>query len=117
MIGIANALNAPAFSASMPMMVDRRDLPGAVSLNSAMINGSRILGPALAALLSAVGAEHGAAVPRATPATYLFLIVPLLVIALPMVADEPPRAGLAAADDRHQHRPAADACSAGCCCR
>jgi hypothetical protein len=54
-IGIANTVNAPAFSASIPMLVDRRDLAGAISLNSAMINGSRIIGPALAALLAALG--------------------------------------------------------------
>ncbi len=32
----------------MPMMVDRRDLPGAVSLNSAIMTGSRVVGPAAA---------------------------------------------------------------------
>ena len=44
-IGIANAFNAPAFQASMPLLVHRQDLPGAISLNSAMINGTRVLGP------------------------------------------------------------------------
>jgi MFS family permease len=91
-IGIANALNAPAFSASMPMMVDRRDLPGAVSLNSAMINGSRILGPALAALLSAAGLST-AQLFLCNAATYVFIIVPLLVIALPMVQTNHPERG------------------------
>jgi MFS family permease len=91
-IGIANALNAPAFSASMPMLVDRQDLPGAVSLNSAMINGSRILGPALAALLSAFGMST-AQLFLANAATYAFIIVPLLVIALPMVRTDHPEQG------------------------
>ncbi len=44
-IGSANALNAPAFQASMPLLVHRSDLPGAISLNSAMINGTRVMGP------------------------------------------------------------------------
>ena len=32
-IGVGNALNAPAFQASVPMLVDRRDLAGAISLS------------------------------------------------------------------------------------
>jgi MFS family permease len=91
-IGVANALNAPAFSASLPMLVDRRDLAGAVSLNSAMINGSRIAGPALAALLSALGMTiwHLFLV---NAATYLLLIVPLLRHPLPSVETNHPERG------------------------
>ena len=91
-IGIANTLNAPAFSASIPMLVERADLPGAISLNSAMINGSRILGPALAALLAALGVSI-ATLFLVNAATYLFLIVPLFFIALPMVRGIGPRRG------------------------
>ncbi len=83
-IGIANTLNAPAFSASIPMLVDRRDLSGAISLNSAMINGTRIAGPALAALLAAVGFSLSQLF-IVNAATYLFLIVPLaFMVRLPM---------------------------------
>lgn len=85
-IGVANTVNAPAFSASIPMLVGRADLPGAVSLNSAMINGSRIAGPALAALLAAVGFSISQLF-LVNAATYLFLIVPLLfAVRLPQVA-------------------------------
>jgi MFS family permease len=85
-IGVANTVNAPAFSASIPMLVSRADLPGAVSLNSAMINGSRIAGPALAALLAALGFSV-AQLFLVNSATYLFLIVPLLLsVRLPQVA-------------------------------
>ena len=83
-IGIANTINAPAFSASIPMLVDRRDLSGAISLNSAMINGTRIAGPALAALLNALGLSLSQLF-YVNAATYLFLIVPLLtMVRLPM---------------------------------
>ena len=54
-VGVGNALNAPAFQASVPLLVKRADLGGAVSLNSVMINGSRVLGPLLAAGLIGVG--------------------------------------------------------------
>ncbi len=83
-IGVANTINAPAFSASIPMLVDRRDLSGAISLNSAMINGTRIAGPALAALLAALGVSLSRLF-LVNAATYLFMIVPLLMfVRLPM---------------------------------
>ncbi|MGA1440481.1 MAG: MFS transporter, partial [Ilumatobacteraceae bacterium] len=85
-IGVANTVNAPAFSASIPMMVPRADLPGAVSLNSAMINGSRIAGPAVAAVLATVGFSV-AQLFLVNAATYLFLIVPLMTsVRLPQVS-------------------------------
>ena len=54
-IGVGNAMNAPAFQSSVPLLVDRADLAGAVSLNSVMMNGSRVLGPVLAAVLALAG--------------------------------------------------------------
>jgi MFS family permease len=90
-VGVANALNAPALSASLPMMVDRQDVPGAVSLNSAMLNGSRVAGPALAALLATIGVGT-AQLFLINGVTYLFLIVPVLVLGLPSArADHPER--------------------------
>ncbi|MBU6227295.1 MAG: MFS transporter, partial [Acidobacteria bacterium] len=41
-VGIGNALNAPAWSASLPSLVPPEDLAGAISLNSTIINGSRV---------------------------------------------------------------------------
>lgn len=92
-IGVANTVNAPAFAASLPMLVSRDDLPGAVSLNSAMINGSRIAGPAFAALLSVLGFST-AQLFLVNAATFLFLIVPLLHwVTLPQVASNAPERG------------------------
>ena len=83
-IGIGNALNAPAFQASVPLLVDRRDLAGAVSLNSVMINGSRVIGPLLAAVLSILGVSH-AGLFLVNAVTYLFLIAAILVVHIPDV--------------------------------
>ncbi len=41
------------------MLADRDDLANAIALNSAMVNGSRLFGPALAAVLIAVAGEAG----------------------------------------------------------
>ncbi|NCZ56517.1 MAG: MFS transporter, partial [Acidimicrobiia bacterium] len=56
-VGIGGALNMPAWSALLPSLVPQHDLPGAMSLNSTLINGSRVIGPILVALLSPLGAE------------------------------------------------------------
>ena len=83
-IGVGNALNAPALQASVPLLVHRADLSGAVSLNSVMMNGSRVLGPLLAAGLIAVGvSQPWLFVVNAV--TYLFLIAAIVLVRLPDV--------------------------------
>ncbi len=83
-IGIANAFNAPAFQSSMPLLVHRQDLPGAISLNSAMINGTRVVGPVLAALLAVAGLSVSS-IFLVNAATYLFFIGALLIVRMPDV--------------------------------
>ena len=83
-IGIANAFNAPAFQASMPLLVHRRDLPGAISLNSAMINGTRVLGPVIAAILAVAGLSVSS-IFLVNAGTYLFFIAALLIVRMPDV--------------------------------
>jgi MFS family permease len=86
-IGTSNALNAPAFQASIPLLVDRRDLAGAISMNSIQLNGSRVLGPSLAALLTLWGVST-AGLFVINAATYLFLIVALMMVSIPDVRGE-----------------------------
>lgn len=83
-IGTANALNAPAFQASMPLLVHRSDLAGAISLNSAMINGTRVMGPVCAAILAAFGLSV-AWIFVINAATYLFFIAALVLVKMPDV--------------------------------
>ena len=91
-IGIANALNTPAFQASVPLLVHRADLAGAVSLNSVMINGSRVIGPGLAALLALLGATT-AQLFLVNAVTYLFLVGALLLVTVPDVRGNHPEQG------------------------
>jgi MFS family permease len=86
-IGTSNALNAPAFQASIPLLVDRRDLAGAISMNSIQLNGSRVLGPSLAALLTLWGVST-AGLFVINAATYLFLIVALMMVVIPDIRGE-----------------------------
>jgi MFS family permease len=56
-LGVGGAMMMPAWSAIVPELVPRDELPSAIALNSAAINASRALGPAIAGLLvAAVGA-------------------------------------------------------------
>ena len=80
-VGIGNALNAPAFTAVLPTLVPRRDLPGAVSLQSVQMNLSRVIGPAVGGLLLPWVAAWGIFVLNA--ATYGFAIYVVAVAALP----------------------------------
>jgi predicted MFS family arabinose efflux permease len=80
-IGIAQAIYMPTYVALLPQLVDRRDIPGAVSLNSAQMNSSRVIGPALGALLDS---RLGAAPVFALNAlSYLFIIWAVLGVRLP----------------------------------
>lgn len=81
-VGTGNALNAPAFQATVPMLVDRRDLAGAISMNSVQLNGSRVIGPSLAAVLSVWGVTTSQLF-IINAVTYLFLIVAIVKVALP----------------------------------
>lgn len=58
--GIINALDAPARQAFVPEMVEQRsDLASAIALNSSLVNGGRLLGPAVAGILIArIGAAY-----------------------------------------------------------
>jgi MFS family permease len=80
-IGVANALGAPALSSILPTLVPKPDLPGAVSLQSVQMNLSRVIGPAIGA---AIYAGTGAPLVFVINAgTYLFAIVALMMIRYP----------------------------------
>jgi MFS family permease len=87
-VGIGNALNGPAAQASLPLMVDRRDLVGAVSLNSVMMNGSRVTGPAIAAMLSVWGITT-AQIFVVNAASFVVFIGILTTIFVPKAAPHP----------------------------
>jgi MFS family permease len=87
LIGVGNALYAPVFSAVLPVLVPRRDIGGAISLNSAQMNGSRVIGPAIGAVLYA---HFGAGwVFELNALSYLAVIVVIAGVRLPA----PPASG------------------------
>ncbi len=77
-IGVAGAANAPAANATLPALVGREDLAGAISLNSAQMNISRVIGPLIAGLI--IGVRHPALIFAINAATYLMVIAALSLV-------------------------------------
>jgi MFS family permease len=77
--GLINAFDTPARQAFVVEMVeDRRDLANAIALNSAMVNGSRVIGPSIGgAIIAAVGEGWCFALDGVS---YLFVIASLLAM-------------------------------------
>ena len=86
-IGVGNALFAPIFSAVVPILVPRRDLAGAISLNSVQMNASRVIGPVIGALIFTRWGPSWVFVLNAL--TFGFIIIGLLRVTLP----DPPDSG------------------------
>lgn len=84
-VGIGNAFNAPAFSAVLPSLVKPEDLGGSISLSSASVNGSRVTGPVVVAIMMSWGVTTGQ-VFLFNAATYLFVTWAVLRIKLPDIA-------------------------------
>ncbi|HLL16358.1 MAG TPA: MFS transporter [Pyrinomonadaceae bacterium] len=57
LLGVVNAFDIPSRQAFVADLVGREDLVNAIALNSSMINGARLAGPALAGLLVATIGE------------------------------------------------------------
>jgi predicted MFS family arabinose efflux permease len=82
-IGIGQAFYAPTYSALIPTLVGRNELAGAVSLNSANMNLSRVIGPAIGGVIYAKVGASWAFVTNA--ASYVVLMGVLATVRLPTV--------------------------------
>ena len=77
--GLINAFDTPARQSFVVQMVeDRDDLPNAIALNSALVNGSRMVGPAIGGVLIAAAGEGWCFALDAV--SYIFVIGSLLAM-------------------------------------
>ncbi|MGI8662568.1 MAG: MFS transporter [Acidimicrobiales bacterium] len=83
-IGIGQAVYAPAYSAVLPALVGSEDLAGAISLNSAQMNGSRVIGPPVGGILLHLFGPSWVFAGNAV--TYLFVIGSLMMVRFPAQA-------------------------------
>ena len=89
-LGFVNAFDTPLRQAFLLEMVgSRENLPNAIALNSLMMNGSRLVGPALAGVVLAAAGEAWCFLLNA--ASYLAMLAALAAMQLP--PSPPPRSG------------------------
>ncbi len=58
-VGVTDALSMPSFSSIVPSIVEPRQVPSALALNSTQFNISRVAGPAIAGVLLATAGSLG----------------------------------------------------------
>lgn len=78
-VGITDGLSMPSFQSIVPSIVDKRQIPNGIALNSTQFNLSRILGPAIAGVL--MGSMGAAGAFSVSALSYVpFILVALWVL-------------------------------------
>jgi MFS family permease len=78
--GLAQAFGGPAYQSLIPSLVDKKDLPNAVALNSIQFNLARVIGPLLFAATLAAFRDWGYNEPQAMNACFLLNSLSFLVV-------------------------------------
>jgi MFS family permease len=87
--GVINAFDMPGRQAFVAQMVtDRRDLPNAIALNSMVMNGTRLIGPAIAGATIAVAGESICFLLNAI--SYLAVLLALRLMKFEKIPPAPP---------------------------
>ena len=78
--GVAQSFGGPAYQSLIPSLVDKKDLPNAVALNSIQFNLARVLGPLLFAATLAAFTKWGYDEPQAMNACFLLNALSFVVV-------------------------------------
>jgi MFS family permease len=78
--GVAQSFGGPAYQTLLPQLVDKKDLPNAVALNSIQFNLARVLGPTLFAVTLAVFTRTGYSEPQAMNAAFALNSASFLIV-------------------------------------
>ena len=78
--GVAQSFGGPAYQTLLPMLVDKKDLPNAVALNSIQFNLARVLGPLFFAATLAIFIKGGYNEPQAMNAAFLLNSASFLIV-------------------------------------
>ena len=78
--GLAQAFGGPAYQSLIPSLVDKKDLPNAVALNSIQFNIARVLGPLAFGATIAAFAKWGYSDPQAMAACFALNALSFLVV-------------------------------------
>ena len=80
MTGVAQSFGGPAYQSLLPSLVDKKDLPNAVALNSIQFNLARVLGPLLFAVTLATFLKWGYNEPQAMNAAFFLNALSFFVV-------------------------------------
>jgi MFS family permease len=78
--GFAQAFGGPAYQSLIPSLVDKKDLPNAVALNSIQFNVARVIGPLLFGATLVVFAKRGYSEPQAMNACFALNALSFVVV-------------------------------------
>ena len=78
--GVAQSFGGPAYQSLIPSLVDKKDLPNAVALNSIQFNVARVLGPLLFAATLAGFRKYGYVEEQAMNACFVLNSLSFLVV-------------------------------------
>jgi MFS family permease len=78
--GVAQSFGGPAYQSLIPSLVDKKDLPNAVALNSIQFNVARVLGPLAFALTLSFFKHTGYSEPQAMNAAFFLNSLSFLVV-------------------------------------
>ena len=78
--GLAQAFGGPAYQSLIPSLVDKKDLPNAVALNSIQFNVARVIGPLVFAATLAVTARIGFSDPQSMATCFALNSASFLVV-------------------------------------
>jgi MFS family permease len=87
LLGVVNAFDIPARQSFIVEMVGREDLINAIALNSSMVNGARLVGPAVAGVLVSLVGEGWCFAANAL--SYIAVLVGLLRMDVPRRVSDP----------------------------
>jgi predicted MFS family arabinose efflux permease len=78
--GVAQSFGGPAYQTLLPQLVDKKDLPNAVALNSIQFNLARVLGPTFFAVTLALFTKTGYSEPQAMNAAFALNSASFLIV-------------------------------------
>jgi predicted MFS family arabinose efflux permease len=78
--GVAQSFGGPAYQTLLPQLVDKKDLPNAIALNSIQFNLARVLGPLFFAATLAIFARAGYKEPQAMNAAFALNSASFLIV-------------------------------------
>jgi MFS family permease len=78
--GCAQAFGGPAYQSLIPSLVDKKDLPNAVALNSIQFNVARVLGPTAFGVINVAFQKYGYSEPQAMNACFALNALSFVVV-------------------------------------